>query len=180
VKRFLKKRLEAVLDHVLGGLALIGVLAVIGAIVGTIVAFGGRPVTIEWWEMIVLIAILLMLALGEILLLLRGRSAQQAVTDGAPANDSATARAGRFAGFLIRLDGLDTSLGEMQGNATASWTAAEIYNNIRMEAISRTGSLQIGQLATVERDSMPSLATASNEQLRVLVRQLILLLEELN
>jgi hypothetical protein len=51
---WLKGRLQAVFDHIIGGLALLGVVALVVATGGAIVVWGGRSVAIEWWEIILL------------------------------------------------------------------------------------------------------------------------------
>lgn len=69
---WLKGRLQAVFDHIIGGLALLGVVALVAATGGAIVVWGGTSVAIEWWEIILLIAILIAIVSCLVVLFRRG------------------------------------------------------------------------------------------------------------
>jgi hypothetical protein len=69
---WLKGRIQAVFDHIVGGLALLGVVALVAAAGGAIVVWGGKSVAIEWWEIILLVAILIAIVGCLIVLFRRG------------------------------------------------------------------------------------------------------------
>ena len=64
---WLKKRLEAVMDYVVGGVVLIAVLA----LCSSIAVFGGRQISVEGWEVILVVSALTALVAGEVLLFRR-------------------------------------------------------------------------------------------------------------
>jgi hypothetical protein len=163
---WIRQRLTAVMDHIFGGLALVGVLAAIAALA----VFGGQSVTIEGWEIVVVAAALLALALGEFVLFRHIRH---------PVGVSVEARAepGPHSEFLHRLAALQADLAD--GPEHISWAVAQIYNMLLLDARKECPTVRFRALQPIQSGG-GGYALIDRSSLRTLARQLQAMVESDN
>lgn len=155
---WLKGRLQAVFDHIIGGLALLGVVALVAATGGAIVVWGGRSVAIEWWEIILLIAILIAIVSCLIVLFRRG------------AQNQPTREKGPHSDLLLRLEALEVDF--TRGPGYVGWVVAQQYNAMLSQAISECPTQDFQSLTPAEPGTDRQYATIDRPTLLALVRQL--------
>lgn len=166
MKAWLAKRLEAIMDGVLGGLALIGTLAAAAVIGGAIAVFGGRSIAVEGWEVILLLAVLVSLILGEVLLLRR------TIRPGV----APTPEPGPHADLLHRLGSLQTDLKD--GPEYINWHVARVYNQLLQDARRECPTVDFTGMQEIENGpGNTGYAMIDRSSLRALARQLRSLVE---
>lgn len=153
MKEFVKGRLTAVVDNVLA----VAAVAAAGACLGLIVAFGGRSIAVEGWEVIVVAATLVGLA-GALALTVRSLRAERA-------------RGGAHDPLLSLIESLEQSLHGAAPNVT--WGVAERYNKLLARALAECSEAKFDGLEGVKPAAVePKFADIDEAGLRSLVGQL--------
>jgi hypothetical protein len=155
-------------EQVAANVAAAGVAALVLLAAAALYAFGSKSVTVEGWQVVLLIVVLLALIGGEILLYRRGSGANRT---------PAAAERRHYEGLLSRLERLEDEL--VEGSSPVPWAVASVYNDLRGRAINECRpTIALQNVPAIQAEDRQLYGLIDRPGLRALVAQVRAIVEQ--